>query len=399
MPQSRKSHVVHVRRQPKADTRVLLFTLAGGRCEFDNCNHYLLQHHVTHLPGNFAEMAHIVAFSPSGPRGESDLSSVERNDVSHLMLLCPTCHKLIDDNPNLYSIDTLRAFKCDHEARIRMLTEAKVDKQTMPLVLRGTIGDSPLAVPVPAMQAAVAPFYLNPDDLDEIDLTAAAETRTQAYWQAASETIRDRALRFFERIRQRDQTNISIFALAPIPLLIFLGTRLSNKYPTALFQRHRDTDDWKWKEDGDPVDYDRRTVTTGSDLTKVALLLSLSGLIRPTDYAARIDETFTVYEIAPHGVAPSFDHLRLKASLNAFRTRYRDTLQRIVGRHDALRELHIFPALPAPAAVAAGLDWMRKTHPSLVIYDKHGPAGFEKAIEIANARTIKPASQAESPGP
>ena len=91
--------VVTLARQPKADTRVLLFTRAGGRCEFASCNRYLLDHPVTHQAGNFAEMAHIVAFHPGGPRGAAELTSAERNDVANLMLLCPTCHKLIDDHP------------------------------------------------------------------------------------------------------------------------------------------------------------------------------------------------------------------------------------------------------------------------------------------------------------
>ena len=130
LPESMSSHVVHLRRPPKADTRVLLFTLAGGRCEFDNCNRYLLQHHVTHRNGVFAQMAHIVAFRPSGPRGESGLSSAERNDISNLMLLCPICHKLIDDNPELYPVETLRDFRRDHEAAI---AEARVAVDIDPL--------------------------------------------------------------------------------------------------------------------------------------------------------------------------------------------------------------------------------------------------------------------------
>lgn len=383
MPVSNSSNIVHLRRRaPRADTRVVLFAVAGGRCEFDNCNRYLLQHHVTHRAGNFAEMAHIVAFSPDGPRGESDLSTAERNDISNLMILCPICHKLVDDNPQLYPVNTLKEFKRDHEVRIHMLTEAKADKQIVPLVLKGTIGDSPVAIPVPDMQAAVAPFYLDPRDVDEIDFTAGAELRTEAYWKAGAEIIGERVFRFYERLRQGDRTNISVFALAPIPFLVFLGSCLSNKYPTALFQRHRDSEDWKWKEDEDPVEYDCRVVRSGIDVRRVALLLSLSGSIPECDYAGRLDATFTVYEIVPRGTTPSFEHMRVRASLEAFRSRYRDTLQRIVSRHEGAREIHVFPALPAPAAVAAGLDWMRKTHPGLVIYDKGGARGFEKALEI-----------------
>ncbi len=218
------TNVVRLSRSPNADTRVLLFTVAGGRCEFDNCNRYLLQHHVTHCGGNFAEMAHIVAFKPVGPRGTADLSRAELNDISNLMLLCPICHKLIDDNPDLYTVETLREFKRDHEARIHMLTEAKADKQTAAVVLKASIGDSPVAIPVSDIQAAVGPFYIDPRELDEIDLTESHESRTDVYWQRGAEVIRERVGRFYERLRKSDRTNVSVFALAPIPFLVCFGT-------------------------------------------------------------------------------------------------------------------------------------------------------------------------------
>ena len=158
---SQPSPVVSLgRRPPKAATQVPLFTQAGGRCEFDNCNRYLLTHHITHRTGNFAQMAHIVAFRQAGPRGESRLTSEERNDISNLMLLCHQCHKLIDDNPDLFPVETLQKFKKDHEDRIRMLTAAKADKETAALVLTAVIGSSPVAIPLADMQSAVAPFYL-----------------------------------------------------------------------------------------------------------------------------------------------------------------------------------------------------------------------------------------------
>jgi hypothetical protein len=48
-------------------TSLFLYVQAGGRCEFDNCNKYLLEHGPTATPGNFAEQAHIWAFNEAGP--------------------------------------------------------------------------------------------------------------------------------------------------------------------------------------------------------------------------------------------------------------------------------------------------------------------------------------------
>lgn len=57
-PGATASPVVVVSRSIKDLTRLLLFVRAGGRCEFDGCNDYLLQHPLTLTPGNFAQMAH-----------------------------------------------------------------------------------------------------------------------------------------------------------------------------------------------------------------------------------------------------------------------------------------------------------------------------------------------------
>src|SRR5690349_12505715 len=91
--------------------RLQLFVYAGGRCEFDGCNKYLLAHHVTLADGNFAQMAHIVAFRVAGPRGREGPRPEEINNVGNLMLLCPECHKLIDDNPADFTLKTLREYK------------------------------------------------------------------------------------------------------------------------------------------------------------------------------------------------------------------------------------------------------------------------------------------------
>jgi hypothetical protein len=86
------SPVVVVSRSIKDLPRLLLFVRAGGRCEFDGCNDYLLQHPLTLIPGNFAQMAHIIAFKEDGPRGNAALRPSYINDVGNLMLLCPQCH-------------------------------------------------------------------------------------------------------------------------------------------------------------------------------------------------------------------------------------------------------------------------------------------------------------------
>lgn len=62
------------------------------------------------------EMAHIVAKSNEGPRGDSPLGLQERDKYNNLILLCPTHHSNIDKNFNDWSVDKLHSTKTEHEA-------------------------------------------------------------------------------------------------------------------------------------------------------------------------------------------------------------------------------------------------------------------------------------------
>ena len=79
-------------------TSTILFVRAGGRCQRRGCNARLFEHHLSKQPGNFADRAHIVAFSEGGPRGNDGPRPPDINEVDNLMALCKACHKEIDDH-------------------------------------------------------------------------------------------------------------------------------------------------------------------------------------------------------------------------------------------------------------------------------------------------------------
>lgn len=230
-------------RQVPDRTRLLLFVRAGGRCEFDGCNRYLLEHHLTKTDGIFAQMAHVWAFSPQGPRGRKRPGKTHVHAVSNLILLCPECHKLVDDHPDEYTATVLRKHKKAHEDRVFMLTETKPDRQTIALVLKARIGGRTASVSLAEIQESVAPRYLSPRDVVIIDLTDIPDSSKDHYWNAGKEAIRSKTRSLYEQTFESGPgRHLSVFALGPIPLLIFLGTCLSDKVPLSLYQRHRDTE-------------------------------------------------------------------------------------------------------------------------------------------------------------
>src|SRR5437899_1366752 len=90
------------RRKLPPDVRLRLYVEAGGRCEFDGCNKYLLEDPLTLTLGNYGQAAHIVAFRLGGPRGRNGVRPQDINEPGNLMLLCAVSHKTIDDNPSNY---------------------------------------------------------------------------------------------------------------------------------------------------------------------------------------------------------------------------------------------------------------------------------------------------------
>jgi len=364
----------------------MLFVQAGGRCQFDGCNRYLLEHEVMLTEGNFAEVAHIVAFREDGPRGRQGRRAASVNAIENLMLLCPACHKLIDDHPIEYPRRTLEKYKRQHEERIRHLTGLSAEHKTTAIVLKSRIGGHDVAVPFEDIVSAVAPRYPVSRVPTLIDLTEIDDT-SPAFMDLASNEVRRRVSRIYEPGAEADQTgHLSVFGLAPIPLLVFFGTQLSNKISVDLYQRHRDTENWTWKESTDLVQYEISVLRAGTDRSHVALVVSLSGHVGIDRLPRTVDSTYTVIAITPVGHTPSPVLLQSRRDLDGFRVAYQSALSRILAEHGTLEILEFFPVVPAPVAVLCGRELLPKIHPALRVYDwNKASGGFTPSTVVNNS--------------
>jgi hypothetical protein len=364
--------------------KISLFVRAGGRCEFDGCNAYLLEHHLTLTEGNFAELAHIVAFSPEGPRG-TDTRPEEINSIANLMLLCARCHKLIDDNPGQYTRQTLEGYKASHEARILHVTGLGPEQKTSVLILKSRIGDQTVTIPFDQILRAVTPRYPLSKSGLTIDLTQ-LPAGGGSFIGAACETIAEQLTRAFLTGGEIKQSNhISLFALAPISLLAYLGAQLSNKVPLDIYQRHRDTEDWNWKDTGEPIQYAFRKHQHGQTNQVAALVLSLSGTISPQTLPPETSKDCSIYEITLQNVVPNPTFLRTKRDLEEFRNHYQLAIATIVRENPGIQQISLFPAVPAPVAILCGRELLPKVHPALRIYDyDKRTGGFLYQLTINN---------------
>ncbi|PSU19935.1 hypothetical protein CTM97_18530 [Photobacterium phosphoreum] len=86
-----------------------LFSYSAGQCNI--CKRNVIEDDVV-----IGEMAHIIAKSPKGPRGNGN---TPRNDTyDNLILLCSIDHKKVDSRPSDYPEHCLRKIKSKHEADI-----------------------------------------------------------------------------------------------------------------------------------------------------------------------------------------------------------------------------------------------------------------------------------------
>lgn len=100
-----------------------LWAASGGYCGNPACHKNLFALSDTGKILNIEELAHIIGQSKDGPRGEEILPMDERDEYENIVLLCPTCHTLIDKNPELYPVEMIKEWKKKHEESIRSLFE------------------------------------------------------------------------------------------------------------------------------------------------------------------------------------------------------------------------------------------------------------------------------------
>ena len=130
----------------------LLWGRAAGLCS--KCRRRLLVDATTQdRDAVLGEMAHVIAHGDEGPRADPALSASQRREYGNLVLLCPTCHTLIDKQEATYSCDVLRRMKSEHEAWV---DERLADQ--MP-----EVGFAELEV---VCKAIAAPASISTSDLD-----------------------------------------------------------------------------------------------------------------------------------------------------------------------------------------------------------------------------------------
>ena len=347
-------------------TRLKLWVKAAGRCEFHGCNEPVWRNNLTLSDGNFGEVAHIIAASPDGPRGNEESADL-RIDYSNLMLLCQRCHKEIDDNPARYPAELLRLWKQEHEDRIESQTShsTKICKSTV-VLFTVKIKDRITPINREAYRNAMFPKY----PVDEgivIDRQDFDRNGDEAEWMVCARYIERKVRgRVEEGIDQEDVKHFSVFAIGPMPLLMFLGKCIGDTIPADLYQSHRNikntSQTWSWQAEAPETRtaYILNTVKVVENTENVAIVLALSDTINEDKYANFVDDAFSIYEITIENPSPHF--LRNPKQLEHFSYEYRKLLNQVQATHGHRCKVFIYPRFLYQLRLNAGeLYYQQKT--------------------------------------
>lgn len=373
-----------VTRHISTPIQCLLWGKAAGRCEFAGCNKPLWKSSVTQEQVNIAQKAHIYSFSEDGPRGNREILPQDLNDLGNLMLVCHECHVKIDKKKDggRYSVPILQKWKAEHETRIDIVTGISPEKRSHVVLYGANIGDHNSPLTFAATATALFPIHYPASD-KPIELgmkNSSFKDRSPAFWSVETENLTTNfKQRVGERLAAGEVSHLSIFALAPQPLLILLGHLMTDIPKAEIFQLHREPHGWIWPQNAPVVHFlvEEPTVVTGA----AALVLALSATITDDRIASVLGSNVAIWKVTV--TEPHNDFLKSRSQLSCFRALLRKLLNKIKLCHGQNTVLHIFPAMPVSVAVELGRIRMPKADMPWAVYDQvNDRGGFVAALNI-----------------
>lgn len=346
------------------DTTRMLWAVSAGMCEFRGCTKLLYTHSVTKENVNQAERAHIYAFSEGGKRF-SRLHQRDRiNDIDNLMIMCEGCHKLIDSSNTDYSAEDLLVMKKEHEDRIRLLINIKPNLQSEVVIYNCNIGDRPIRIQDFHANESITPkFY--PARITPINLSPDLRLydNEAEFWNVMTKDLERQLAAHESTIRDK---HISLFAIAPQPLLFKLGTILNRNYNVSVRQTQGDMTSWRWQKEEQTINLQADNATGGSS-TRAAITIEITARLSDKEIES-VFEGHRVYRIIAKDCSPFA--IKSEADLSAFKQQYRNVLNRIRLECSPEVQVSLLPIAPASVSIEAGRQLM-KGDPVITVYDRN----------------------------
>jgi len=374
-------------------TKIRIWARAAGRCVL--CAKYLIDQRVhIHDAELVGQIAHNVGAEdgPKAPRGASSLSASERAQEENLLLLCHECHRSIDDPANwgLFTVDWLRRRKEEHQDRVRRATNFESLHRTLVVTTDGSVRGAHASVSDRQITEALIDsglvVHVEDGAVGQVTIHLDGDLTAEYAWKQAQATI-DKGISKLTDVHAsaiRKPDHISVFAIAPIPSLVYLGSRLDDKISIKVFDRRRGEDDRAWCWTADDTDPIRFAVVAdhvgGIDVSDVVATINVSGTVSDANLPSALRSCPAIV-LAPIGETPRPGILRSEASLNNAADAWMELLGHVEALWPNCQRIHLLAATPVSLAIRIGAHRMRNAQPDLVTYQLTDH-GYEAAITI-----------------
>ena len=364
--------------EPSTQTKYLLIARAAGRCQF--CNKELLYDKFTLIDDNNSNLAHIVASSPDGPRGDEKRSFELSNKIENLMLMCLDHHHLIDSNEDLFTEDLLLEMKENHEKAVRTLAESITVEETQLVLFKAAIKNK-VRVNI-TRQEAVRALEFKKRPKDAMGIVIEPKTiegyHSSEYWRNQIETIDYEIMsKIMGELKYYPNLTFSVFPLAPIPLIAYFGYKLGDKLPVDIYQKHREPNSWAWQSD-DNNSFNTELLRI-KDGNKIAMILSLTNIIVKERVLPVYDADLIIHISAKN---TGDDCIKTEKNLVDFWKAYQQANDMIKREMPDVKEIAVFPAVPVSAAFEMGRRYMTGVYPKLRLFDDDD--GFFETLVIGD---------------
>ena len=373
------------------DVRRALLIETAGRCAFPGCGMPLDRHLFTKEKTNLSEMGHIIGDSADGPRGDPTLSKQMAKDPENIIVLCASCHKLVDDNKGEnYSIDQLRLFKNRHANFVKRVYDAGKATRTLPVYISGNFGHGNIAISEKEINKGIlqnSNYHHYPDNMCVINLQNLTETETNAnQFNEAKKIIKRKIEReITPKFEENEVEHLSLFGLASIPVLVYAGTAIGDRHDASTYMIYRSDGttgfnrlSWLQNSAPDPLDF---TISIPDNINQVAqqangvaVVVSITSLIRQEDVNQALLQKMTSDPIPIVTITSSqlgTVVIDTAGRLQDFKKAWLTTVMKLKEQLGSEISIHIFAAVPTGVALEMGRALLPKTFnlTKLIIWD------------------------------
>lgn len=364
---------------PSDSTIRILWGKAAGICEYRGCTEKLFYDETTAYEFNSSYIAHIVASSPDGPRGDLNRSYQMSDKIENIMLLCDKHHRLIDrDDIDGHPEDILLEMKREHEKNIERVCNYLSVEKTEIVNFTSPIKGNKVIISYNDTVRAVLPRKQPTDQYGIIiDIKSFYPINDIRHWEDLNKQLE---YYYITKITAMYDTlgkvHISVFPLAPMPLIIKLGVLFGDKTSVDIYQKTRIPDSWSWQNTDLTNSFNIVTtiINHGKD---IALLLSLTSDIED-ERVTKVIKPSAIYRIVAK--SQGVDSIKSEMDLSQFWHSYLNACDEIFNVHGGDCTIHLFPAMPVSAAFEVGRRRMPGLHPRMIIYDDN--CGFMPTLML-----------------